>query len=58
MTYQQVRTTSSKANPRNFLKNQNFTSIHIQMDIIVPLAYFKKMGGGVGGWGGGTRIRK
>ena len=27
-----------------FLKNQNFTSVYIQIDNIVALTYFKKMG--------------
>ena len=30
---------------QTFLKSQNFTSIHIQMDNIVALTYLKKMGG-------------
>ena len=30
---------------QTFLRSQNFTSIHIQMDNIVSLTYLKKMGG-------------
>ena len=30
---------------QTFLKSQNFTSIHIEMDNIVALTYLKKMGG-------------
>ena len=30
---------------QTFLKSQNFTSIHIQMDNIVALTYLKKIGG-------------
>ena len=30
---------------QTFLKSQNFTSIHIQMDNIVALTYLKRMGG-------------
>ena len=44
MVYQRVGFTRVKLALQIFLKSQNFTSIHIQMDNIVALTYLKKMG--------------